>query len=197
MKCSICSQVNSARGKNTGIVPVSILKSHCYDNDCKNSRVDNLKRNSYICEDCCFEILMDIQWDIGWGAQAEFLYYDISTLYWSNIGKKQKGISTIYSIGTAALSSMCIKCNEVNELELNSKDIPEYLKRINLKYLNKYAVPEENIKDFGNLICDKCAEKYEKRLVEKMSVENLLLFNTKKFIFPKSLELYENRLRGN
>jgi hypothetical protein len=170
MKKNCCVVLSGFPCKSPGTISLGLIWEHCHG---KTHLLDDLSKEGFVCEDDCYEILLDSQWDIGWKKRAEFLFDEIGNQYndppnirgWK---KLQKSIGIIYSCGISALGSMCPKCWGTNtDSEFCSrklKDLPESLRKLNQKYLDRF-VPDKELHRgfFGNLICKNCAKDSENK----------------------------------
>jgi hypothetical protein len=149
-----------------GLVPVEMLLEHCQG---KTKILDGLSKEATLCEDHCYEILMDSQWATGWENRTEFLFGEVTEHYHDPVpGRgyktRQKAAQIIYSTGITALSLMCPICNGLNESEgMKIESLPEPLKGLNQKYFDLY-LPKSVQADYGNIICPKCARKALKKV---------------------------------
>ena len=143
-----------------------------------------------ICNSCLFEYFLDSQWDVGWSKRAYTLYNVIAGL----TARKTALRKHLISLGTAALSVMCIKCNDNMFFNLDRRSIPSWLLKANEDYLSQY-VPKRYHKEYGNLLCEKCASKYEIAFVWSIPKDDLPLHITDEWLFNPSSLLYEKRLK--
>lgn len=161
-KLCACTNFLGNRCNEPGVVPVDMLMEHCKG---ATKLLEDLSEQDFICEQDCGEIMLDSQWDVGWKDRVNFLSDEITSQYYDPVpgreGKmRRKAALIIYNAGITALSGMCPICNHCNEgskyAGVRLRDLPEALRKINEKYFKRY--PAEFLKDFGNVVCPKCAK---------------------------------------
>jgi hypothetical protein len=189
-KCAVC---NWEGGKILGADLYNVLTKHCAGHT-------GVGVARVMCEDCLFEYFMDSQWSIGWGKRADFLYSTLAGLYALTkdglTSAKSSATVTAFTAGTAALVSMCIKCNGSSSIEVMKADMPEWLLKINEDYLSQY-VPKKEHNKFDNLLCEKCIVKHETVVVRAIPKNDLPLHITDEWFTEKAKSLFEKRLRGS
>jgi hypothetical protein len=152
-----------------------------------------------ICEDCLFEYLHDSQWSIGWPKRAHLIYVIIASMYHLDglTPAEKKAVRWAYSMGTSALSTMCLNCGDTNtDHEIIRNEMPTWLFKANEDLLLQYLVPKINHEDYDNLLCEKCTCKYEKAFVRSIPKDDLPLHVTDKWLFNPTSLLFEKRLKS-
>jgi len=184
--------------QSRGVVPLSLIRGHC-EGHTKTFPAN--PTNAWLCQDCLWEILMDSQWSVGWKRRASFLFQDVTSRYWEARDrrgdiKEASQYQEIMTSGTAALSSMCIKCSHSNDIsDMREKDLPDFLKQANKRWKEKY-LPSSEHDQFGNLICKDCAVIYEKKFIQQIRPIDLPLHINDEWLTEKGREFYLNRIKG-
>jgi len=185
MECGL--RLNSGTGRLCGAlahVPVNLIWSHCFGH---TDLLCDMIGNEWLCDECLYEILVDSQWSVGWAKRSEFLFG----------GHKDKMVrGLIYDTGIQALSSMCVECDNVIEVEYDRKFqvFPKFVEDANRSYFDKYIPKAPH--PVKNQLCGKCLAGVERDYIKNLDDSKLPLLLDQEWLTSEARLFFEKRLMG-